>query len=225
VPERPVGVEDKSVGAPAIVDYRVRDRTVSAVNVSEQYLIRRRERVESSVAVYTTRLNVNRNADATTAWRWMILNPTGSGVTVALRDLEVVAMQILNAVVTPEGLLFSLERWTAGGTATGGTQVTAAKSSSGQAQVARVYTAPPTGLTTAVVATAWRYFPPVNFDVTSTNPRAHWPLVQDYHTTDPTLELAPAEALVFRQTESGANNVTTDRQMLCNITLEEFTRP
>src|SRR3954454_8383812 len=132
MPERPVGVEDKTVGAPAIVDYHHRDRTVAAVNVSEQYLIRRRERVESSVAVYTTRLNVNRNADAATAWRWMILNPTGSGVTVALRDLEVVAMQILNAVVTPEGVLFSLERWTAGGTATGGTQVTAAKSSSGQ---------------------------------------------------------------------------------------------
>lgn len=216
-----LGVTDVSSGAGVVADYRT--RLIGSYH--EQYFVATRERVTSSMVVYTVRNAVTAAANATTTWRWFLRNPTGSGITVAVRDLYVIATHVANTIATVNAPLHTFERWTSTGTPSGGTALTPARTLSGQAPVAKFYTAAPTGLTNTRGATAFSFFPSINFTTTSAQPRAHWPTVQDYHTTDPSIELVPGEALAFRQNEAGTTSEATERYMLTNILVEEFTRP
>jgi hypothetical protein len=225
MPQRPIGVNDQVPVVPVTVDWRVRERVVSAVTVDEQYVVFQRERIASSLAYYSAQNFVTAAADTSTGWRWMLQNPTGSGVTVALRDLYIVATQVNISFATISAPQFTLERRTVTGTATGGTVLAPSRVNTAQAPAVVFYTAAPTGLTITTGAIAWTFFPSVNFSTTTTEPRAHWPVVQDYHTTDPSLELAPGEALVFRQSTAGTTSEFNSRTMLTNVLVEEFTKP
>lgn len=221
--DRALGVADKASAPPGIKEYRARERTVNSLTVCEQYLIRRRERVESSLTLYSVNMLVTAAANSATTWRWLLRNPTGSGKTVALRDLSVTTQLVSNALAVPSGPRFTLERWTATGTASGGTTVTPARTDALQAPSAVLYTAAPTGVTAAVVAAAFAFFPAVL--LTATVSEAIQPAYQDYHATDPSVELAAGEALAFRQADAGTTSEATHRNVLTNLLIEEFTKP
>jgi hypothetical protein len=224
VTDRAVGVTDVSYGVEVVADFRTRERTVGAVTAGEQVLVRQPDRVTSSMAAFVVSNAVLAAANSTTTWRWFLRNPTGSGVTVALRHLEVVAQQMTNAFATIANAMHTLERWTSTGTASGGTQVTAARILSGQTPAVRLYTAAPTGLTNTRGAIAISFFPTVNFTTTAAQNRAMQPTVMEYRWNEPGIELAPGEALAFRQDQAGTTSEATARFMLTNIVVEEFAR-
>lgn len=222
--DRAVGVDDKAAANPVIAEYRTRERTVGGLtNVDEQYLIYERERVEQSLTAYSQRSAVLAAADGATAWRWMLRNPTGSGVMVGLRTLAVSPVIASNALVVASAPRFTLERWSATGTPAGGTAVTPARILSGQTPTAVLYSAAPTGLTLAAVATVFSFFPATLLTATTTE--ALQPQMQTYVTRDQGVELAPGEALTFRQADAGTATEATHRFMLASLLVEEFTKP
>jgi hypothetical protein len=214
-----LGVTDVPFGAAVVADFRT--RVIGSFH--EQYLVRERERVASSMAAFTVANAVLAAANTTSTWRWFVRNPTGSNVTVALRSMHSIVQHRANTL-TSNAPIHTLERWTSTGTASGGTQITPARILSGQAPAVRVYVTAPTGLTNTRGAIAFRVFPSVNLTTTTAQPRAHWPMQQIYSFTDPSIELAPGEALAFRQDEAGTAGEATVRYMLTNMLLEEFTR-
>jgi hypothetical protein len=221
--DRAVGVRDVSSGVQVVADYRTRERTYNSVAAGEQVLVRGRERVASSLTAYSQLMAVTAAANSASTWRWMLRNPTGSGKTVALRDLTVITQMRSNALAVPSGPRFTLERWTSTGTPSGGTTVTPARILSGQAPSAVLYSAPPTGLTSVTVAVAFAFFPSVL--LTTTTSEASQPGMQNYHTRDQGIELAPGEALAFRQADAGTSTEATHRYLLTNLLIEEFTKP
>lgn len=91
MPERPIGVTDVASGAD-VADYRTRERTVGGVSVVEQYLICRKERVQSFIGAAAT---FRTAASATHSGS--IFNAAGSTVLVAVLSVEVWGQRTANS--------------------------------------------------------------------------------------------------------------------------------
>jgi hypothetical protein len=217
------GVQNVSYG-PLVVT-RLTSRINPAHGGHEEILIRKRPRVESSLALYTTAMAVTAAANAVTAWRWLFRNPPNSGRTMMIRELHLISQHRANTLVTAVAPLHTIERWTSVGTATGGTELTPARVLSSKAPLGKLYFTNPSGVTNTRGAIAYQIFPSINFSTTAAQPRAHWPVDQVVKWNDTGLELVPGEALAMRQHEAGATSEATERYILTNMLVEEFTRP
>lgn len=118
MPDRLVGVTDQASGA-GIADVRVRERTVNAVTVGEQYVIPIKERVPTFIGMVPTFRTLG-TAAAAPHWVATVENQTGSARLVLVRQV-VFYMDSTAATTTPNPIA-TLCRPT--GTIAGGTTLT-----------------------------------------------------------------------------------------------------
>lgn len=232
--QRAVGVTDEPSGI-AVVEYRTRERTAAALNAVEQYLIPAPERVRSGVYIANTgRHALQAAAHAANNGFWFLVNPPGSGVLVAVREITYMMGTTSTAIAFANSPRTTLERFTYTGTPSGA-QITPGEADNGQpAPQARLYTAS-TGMTitAGAVANAFLAFPGFSGGaVPGANTAQPFALRDgvgewDFPTMgDPgTIVLAEGEGLLYRQADAGATSETASRTATLSLAWEEYTVP
>ncbi len=111
--ERPIGVTDVASGA-GVVDYRTRERTVSASTVVEQYVVPVAERVASFKGMAATFRMPAATVGQPLAY---LFNQPGSGVLVAVRRLMLVVSNTASTALNRALIVSPLTAEPTGGTA------------------------------------------------------------------------------------------------------------
>lgn len=166
----------------------------------------------------TGAFSVNSSADAATAGRGWLINPTDSEVTLRIRRIVFVC-QITNNSNLQSAPRINIERVTFTGTASGATITPSKRKSTDEANVSSFRTAS-TGLSLSAGAVVRSFLPVATISVLTgiaivgTPEQIFDPGPEDY------IELAPGEGLVVRQADAGSTS--DDRRYVVNFVVEEF---
>jgi hypothetical protein len=210
-----VGVADQAAGA-GVAEVRTRTRSDG---YSEQYVVLQRERVTTSVMLYSIAGTVLASAHSAPAGFFWIFNHVSSGVTLCLRRINF-ASQHNTVLATPTSGRIGLRRITFTGTPSGAT-ATGARGVTAQAPSATwsVRTAN-TGATITQGADIFSFFPVAALTAVGACPPAY----EDWNPEDVGMVvLAAGEGIACMQLDAGTTSDT--RRFVANFAVEEFTVP
>ncbi len=205
---------------------RTQTRVVGADTVHEHFFVPVCRRSKLGVYYYaSTVLSIQIAAsspqDGINTGFWWIINPSGSGVTVLLKEL-LVRFTMAAVLAEATGPRVIAQKFAYTGTASGA-QVTPCKRKATDASPGGSVRTAVTGMTCTLGATLTSFLTPAVLTGVGamTGDEQVWPHSRDPLDEDAGVELAPTEGVVIYQADAGT--ATTDnRRLVVNATIEEF---